>query len=79
MYLLLLETIDDLLKQLLPATIPREAAGTDEKVTVYEVTGERIHFGDAVAYGPLRLLVGPTERELQSYISWYAMGVGPLL
>jgi hypothetical protein len=78
MYLLLLETVDDLLKRLLPATVPQGAAGTDEKVTVYEVTGERIHFGDAVAYGPLRLLVGPAERELQSCISWYAMELGPL-
>jgi hypothetical protein len=77
LYLLLLETIDDLLKQLLPATITQEAAGTDEKVTVYEVTGERIHFGEAVAYSPLHLLVRPDERALQSYITWYAMELGP--
>jgi hypothetical protein len=77
LYLLLLETIDDLLKQLLPATITQEAAGIDEKVTVYEVTGERIHFGEAVAYNPLHLLVRPDERALQSYITWYAMELGP--
>ena len=77
LYLLLLETIDDLLKQLLPATVTQEAAGTDEKVTVYEVTGERIHFGEAVAYSPLHLLIRPDERALQSYITWYAMELGP--
>ena len=69
LYLLLLETIDDLLKQLLPTTIPQEARGTGEKVAVYEANGERIHFGEAVAYSPLRLLVGPDERALQSYIT----------
>ena len=77
LYLLLLETIDDLLKQLLPTTVAQEAAGTGEKVTVYEVTGERIHFGEAVAYSPLHLLVGPDERALQSYIAWYATQLGP--
>jgi hypothetical protein len=66
LYLLLLETIDDLLKQLLPATVPQKAAGTGEKATVYEVTGERIHFGETVAYSPLHLLVRPDERALQS-------------
>jgi hypothetical protein len=76
MYLLLLESIDDLIKRLLPATVAQEAAGTGEKVTVYEVTGERIHFGEAVAYSPLRLLVRPDERALQSYIRWYAMELG---
>lgn len=77
LYLLLLETIDDLLKQLLPATVAREAAGTDEEVTVYVETGERIHFGEAVAYSPLHLLVGPDERALQSYITWYAAELEP--
>ena len=78
LYLFLLETIDDLLKQLLPATVPRAGAGTDGgKITIYEVTGERIHFGEAVAYSPLRLLVRPDERDLLSYISWYAVELGP--
>ena len=76
LYLLLLETIDDLLKQLLPATVPREATGTGEEVTVYEATGERIHIGEAVAYSPLHLLVGPDERALQSYITWHATELG---
>ena len=77
LYLLLLETIDDLLKQLLPATVAREAAGTDEEVTVYVETGERIHFGEAVAYSPLHLLVRPYVRALQSYITWYAADLEP--
>jgi hypothetical protein len=77
LYLLLLETIDDLLKQLLPATVPRAGAETDQKITVYEVTGERVHFGEAVAYSPLQLLVSADERELQSYITWYASELGP--
>jgi hypothetical protein len=77
LYLLLLETFDDLLKQLLPATVPRAGAETDQKITVYEVTGERVHFGEAVAYSPLQLLVSPDERELQSYITWYASELGP--
>ena len=77
LYLFLLETIDDLLKQLLPATVPRAGADTDGKITIYEVTGERIHFGEAFAYSPLRLLVRPDERDLLSYISWYAVELGP--
>lgn len=77
LYLLLLETIDDLLKQLLPATVTQREAGTGENVTVYEVTGERIHFGETVAYSPLHLLVRPDERALQSYITWYATELGP--
>ena len=76
LYLLLLETIDDLLKGLLPTTVPQEATGTGEKVTVYEETGERIHFGEAVAYSPLHLLVRPDERALQSYITWHATKLG---
>ncbi len=77
LYMLLLETIDDLLKQLLPATIAGEVADTDGKIAVYEVTGERIHFGEVVAYSPLRLLVSPDEKDLQSYVSWYAKELGP--
>src|ERR687898_2349510 len=78
LYLILLETIDDLLKELLPATVPREGVETDEEVTVYEVAGERIHFGETVAYSPLQLLVRPGEKDLQSHIYWYASELGPL-
>ncbi len=78
LYMVLLETIDDLLKELLPAAVPQQGAETDEEVTVYEVAGERIHFGETVAYGPLQLLVGPGEKDLQSHISWYAAELGPL-
>src|ERR687893_2294363 len=77
LYLILLETVDDLLKGLLPATVPRENVGTDEKTAVYEVTGERIHVGETVRYSPLRLLVRPGEKDLQSHIFWYATEVGP--
>ena len=77
LYLILLETIDDLLKGLLPATVPREEAGTEESIAVYEVTGERIHVGETVRYSPLRLLVRPGEKDLQSHIFWYATEVGP--
>ncbi len=77
MYLILLETIDDLLKELLPATVPREGVETDEEVTVYEVVGERIHVGEAVAYSPLQLLVGADDKNLQAHISWYAGNLGP--
>jgi hypothetical protein len=77
LYLILLETIDDLLKELLPATVPREGVETDEKTAVYEVTGERIHFGETVAYSPLRLLDSPGEKDLQSHIYWYATELGP--
>src|SRR5919106_1188613 len=75
--IILLETIDDLLKELLPAAVPREGVETDEEVTVYEVVGERIHFGETVAYSPLQLLVSPGEKDLQSHIFWYATEVGP--
>ena len=78
LYLILLETVDDLLKELLPATVPRENVGTDEKTAVYEVTGERIHVGETVRYSPLRLLVRPGEKDLQSHIFWYATELGPL-
>src|ERR671919_402614 len=75
--IILLETIDDLLKELLPAAVPREGVETDEEVTVYEVVGERIHFGETVAYSPLQLLVGADDKDLQSHISWYAGNLGP--
>src|ERR671917_2922936 len=77
LYMILLETIDDLLKELLPATVPREGVETDEEVTVYEVVGERIHVGEAVAYSPLQLLVGADDKDLQSHIFWYATELGP--
>src|SRR5688500_16060929 len=76
-YMILLETIDDLLKELLPAAVPREGVETDEEVSVYEVVGERIHFGETVAYSPLQLLVRPGEKDLQSHIFWYASELGP--
>jgi hypothetical protein len=75
--LILLETIDDLLKGLLPAAVPREEVESDERTTVYEETGERIHFGGTVRYSPLRLLVRPGEKDLQSHIFWYATEMGP--
>src|SRR5215212_3817195 len=77
LYLILLETIDDLLKELLPSAVPREDAEIDEKTAVYRVTGERIHVGETVRYSPLQLLVSPGEKELQSHISWYAIQLGP--
>ena len=76
-YMILLETIDDLLKELLPAAVPREGVETEEELTVYEVVGERIHFGETVAYSPLQLLVRPGEKDLQSHIFWYASELGP--
>jgi hypothetical protein len=78
LYMILLETIDDLLKELLPATVPQEGrTETDGQITVYEVTGERIHFGEVVAYSPLRLLVRPDDKDLQSHVVWYAKELGP--
>jgi hypothetical protein len=77
LYLILLETIDDLLKGLLPEAVPRGEVGTEEKTAVYEVTGERIHVGETVRYSPLRLLVRPGEKELQSHIFWNATELGP--
>src|SRR5215216_256827 len=76
-YMILLETIDDLLKELLPAAVPREGIETEEELTVYQVTGERIHFGEIVAYSPLQLLVRPGKKDLQSHIFWYASELGP--
>ena len=53
LYMILLETIDDLLKELLPAAVPREGVETEEEITVYEVVGERIHFaGDHTSHLP---------------------------
>jgi len=78
LYLILLETIDDLLKELLPAAVPRGGVETAEKIAVYEVSGERIHVGETVRYSPLQLLVSPGEKDLQSHISWYAIQLGPL-
>jgi uncharacterized protein YaaQ len=78
LHMILLEAIDDLLKELLPAAVPMEGAQTDEEVAVYEVAGERIHFGETVVYGSLRLLVGPDDKDLQSHITRYATEVGPL-
>src|SRR5919199_760846 len=72
LYMILLEVIDDLLRQLLPAAVPREGEEPDGEVRVYEVTGERVHFGEVLAYGLLRLLVGPDDKDLQSHILWYA-------
>src|SRR5215210_7242633 len=78
LYMILLETIDDLLKELLPAAVPQEGVETDEDITLYEVVGERIHFGETVAYSALQLLVDPDEKDLQSHINWYASELGPL-
>ena len=77
LYMILLEEIDGLLKELLPAKVPQEVVETDREITVYEVAGERIHFGGAVVYRPLQLLVSPDEKDLQSHISWYARELGP--
>ena len=77
LHMILLETIDDLLKELLPAAVPRDGIETDEEVTVYQVAGERVHFGETVAYSPLQLLVSPGEKDMQSHIFWYASELGP--
>src|SRR5215218_3756871 len=77
LHMILLETVDDLLKELLPAAVPREGIETEEELTVYQVTGERIHFGEIVAYSPLQLLVRSGEKDLQSHIFWYASELGP--
>jgi hypothetical protein len=70
MYMILLETIDDLLRQLLPAAVPKEE--TDGETTVYEAIGTRVHFGEVVAYSQLRLLVGPEDKDFQSHVFWFA-------
>jgi hypothetical protein len=77
LYMILLETIDDLLKEVLPATVPKERGDADGEVPIYEVTGEAIHFGEVVAYSPLQLLVSPDDKDLQSHIVWYAKELGP--
>ena len=77
LHMILLETIDDLMKELLPAAVPREGIETNEELTVYEVVGQRIHFGEIVAYSPLKLLVRSGEKDLQSHIFWYATELGP--
>jgi hypothetical protein len=77
LHMILLETIDDLMKELLPAAVPREGIETNEELTVYEVVGQRIHFGETVAYSPLKLLVRSGEKDLQSHIFWYATELGP--
>jgi len=77
LYLILLEAIDDLLTELLPATVPQNGVETDRKITVYEITGARIHVGEAVSYSPLQLSVGLDEKDLQTYIAWYADELGP--
>jgi hypothetical protein len=78
LHMILVETIDDLLKVLLPAAVPREGVENNEEAIVYEVAGERIHFGETVAYSPLQMLVSPGEKDLQSHIFWYATELGPL-
>ena len=40
------------------------------------VASERIHFRGAVLDRPLRLLVSPGEKDLQSHIFWYARELG---
>ena len=76
LHMILLESIDDLLRQLLPATVPDEQ--TEGETTVYEVTGEHVHFGEVAVYGLLRLLVSPDDKDLQSYVFWYARELEPL-
>jgi hypothetical protein len=76
LHMILLEAIDDLLRQLLPASVPEEE--TEGETTVYEVTGERVHFGEVVVYGLLRLLVSPDDKDLQSYVFWYARELEPM-
>jgi hypothetical protein len=81
LYMILLETIDDLLKELLPQAVPHQqeekGVETNRETAVYEITGERIHFGEVVAYSPLELLVSPDDKDLQSYIIWYAKKLEP--
>ena len=69
LYLVLLEAIDDLLKKLLPAAVPKEE---DVEIAIYVVASKRIQFGEVTAYGLLRLLVSPEDREMQSHILWHA-------
>src|SRR3712207_2474762 len=43
LYMILLETIDDLLKQLLPESVAHQESEAGGKVAVYQVSGEPIH------------------------------------
>jgi hypothetical protein len=76
MYVIMLEGINDLLKELLPVAVPKEEDAGE--ITVYEVTGQRVHFGEVAAYGLLRLLVNPADKEMQSHVLWYAKELEPL-
>jgi hypothetical protein len=75
LHMILLEVIDDLLRQLLPAAVPEEEAGAE--TAVYEITGERVHFGEVAVYGLLRLLASPDDKDLQSHVFWYARELEP--
>ncbi len=75
LHMILLEAIDNLLRRLLPAAVPKEE--TDGETAVYEVVGERVHVGEVVAYGLLRLLVDPGDKDLQSYVFWHARELDP--
>lgn len=77
LHMILLEAIDDLLKQLLPATVPKEGEEADGETAVYEVTGVRIHFGEVIAYDVLKLLISPGDKDLQSCVFWYAKKLEP--
>ena len=77
LHMIVLEAIDDLVRELLPTAVPKEGEDTDGETTVYEATGARIHFGEVVAYGQLRLLISPGDKDLQSYILWYANKLEP--
>ncbi len=77
LHMILLEAIDELMRELLPAAVPKEGEEADGEITVYEVTGARLHFGEVIAYGLLRLLVNPGDKDLQSYILWYAKKLEP--
>lgn len=78
LHMILLEAIDDLLRRLLPAAVPKEEGEeADGEITVYEATGARIHFGEVFGYGLLRLLIKPGDKHLQSYVLWYAKELEP--
>lgn len=62
-------------KNCFPTRFLRKKGG---EITVYEVTGKRIHFGEAVAYSALQLsVVSPDDKDLQSHICWYVEELGP--
>ena len=77
LYLILLETIDDLLKGLLPAAVPREEAVADERTAGYGVTGEPVHLCGLACYPPLRLLGRAGGEELLHHILWFRTVLGP--